>query len=320
MTRTFSTPAAFKASLEERLRSRAAATGSDLQRLRQLVVYDRFLARLFDGGAGDVVLKGGLALELRSERARATKDVDLRMLGAPDAALERLQEVGRRDLGEFLHFEIVPDPRHPTIEADGLVYQGRRYRAQAQLAGKVYGRPFGIDVAFAEPLVGEPETLMGEPWLDFLGLPSTRVRAYPLTTHIAEKVHAYTLLRPRPNSRVKDLPDMALLAGTRSVSADEVRAALVATFGHRETHPVPTSLPDPPEFWAVPYRELAREHDLRWHTLDELTDAVRAFLDPVLAGTDGRWDPQAWRWVSERGGREPEDAENDVNTPPRDDQ
>lgn len=160
MTRTFSTPAAFKASLEERLRSRAAATGSDLQRLRQLVVYDRFLARLFDGSAGDVVLKGGLALELRCERARATKDVDLRMMGAPDAALERLQEVGRRVLGDFLHFEIVPDPKHATIETDGLVYEGRRYRVQAMLAGKLYGRPFGTDVAFAEPLVGEPETLV----------------------------------------------------------------------------------------------------------------------------------------------------------------
>lgn len=305
MTRTFTTPAAFKASLEERLRSRATATGSDLQRLRQLVVYDRFLARLFDDDAGDVVLKGGLALELRSERARATKDVDLRMMGAPDAALERLQEVGRRALGDFLHFEVLSDPKHPTIEADGLVYEGRRYRVQALLAGKLYGRPFGTDVAFPEPLVGEPETLTGEPWLDFLGLPATRVRAYPLTTHIAEKVHAYTLPRPRPNSRVKDLPDLALLAGTRTVSAEAVRTAIVATFGHRGTHPVPTSLPDPPDFWTAPYRELARDHGLAWRALDELVLAVRAFLDPVLAGTTGRWDPQAWRWRGGLAGPDP---------------
>jgi hypothetical protein len=156
-----------------------------------------------------VVLKGGLALELRSDRARATKDVDLRMMGSPDAALDRLQELGRRDLGDFLRFEVAVDPRHPTIEADGLFYEGRRYRVQALLAGRIYGRPFGTDVAFAEPLVAEPETLLGEAWLDFVGLPPTRVRVYPLTAHIAEKVHAYTLPRPRPNSRVKDLPDIA---------------------------------------------------------------------------------------------------------------
>lgn len=304
MRRAFGTPAAFKASLEDRLRTRSQATGIDLQRLRQLVVYDRFLARLFDGDHADVVLKGGRALELRCERARATKDVDLRMMGEPDAALERLQEVGRRDLGDFLHYAVVPDPKHPTIEADGLVYEGRRYRVQAMLAGKAYGRPFGTDVAFAEPLLDEPETLVGEPWLDFVGLPVTRVRAYPLTTHIAEKVHAYTLPRSRPNSRVKDFPDLALLAGSRALSSEEVRAAVAATFGHRGTHAVPPSLPDPPEFWTASYRELAIEHDLAWRSLDELVLAVRAFLDPVLAGTTGRWDPQAWCWRGEPSGRE----------------
>lgn len=179
---------------------------------------------------------------------------------------------------------------------------------QALLAGKVYGRPFGTDVAFAEPLLDDPETLTGEPWLDFLGLPATRVRAYPLTTHIAEKVHAYTLPRPRPNSRVKDLPDRALLAGTRSVSADAVRTAIAATFGHRRTHPVPTSLPEPPDFWTASYRELAREHGLEWRTLDDLMRAVRAFLDPVLEGTDGRWDPREWVWREEQDGTETKDG------------
>jgi hypothetical protein len=296
MTRTFATPAALKASLEDRLRTRARATGADLQRLRQLVVYDRFLARVFGSDAADVVLKGGLALELRSARARATKDVDLRMMGAPDAALERLQELGRLDLGDFLRFEAVVDPRHPEIEADGLFYTGRRYRVQARLAGQIYGRPFGVDVAFAEPLIGEPEVLQGEPWLDFVGLPPTRVRVYPLTAHIAEKLHAYTLPRPRPNSRVKDLPDIALLAQTRSLTAPELRHALAATFGQRGTHPLPATLPDPPDFWAAPYREMAREHRLAWATLDELLVAVRAFLEPIFAGGAGRWDETAWRW------------------------
>ncbi len=296
MKRTFATPAALKASLEDRLRSRARATGADLQRLRQLVVYDRFLARVFEADAADVVLKGGLALELRSERARATKDVDLRMMGAPEAAFEHRQELGRRDLGDFLRFEVAVDPRHPEIEADGLVYEGRRYRVQALLAGRIYGRPFGVDVAFAEPLVAEPETLHGEPWLDFVGLPPTRVRVYPLTAHIAEKLHAYTLPRPRPNSRIKDLPDIALLAQTRSLAAPEIRHALAATFGHRGTHELPATLPAPPAVWAAPNREMAREHRLAWATLDDLLVAVRAFLEPILAGGAGRWDESAWRW------------------------
>jgi hypothetical protein len=305
MTRTFATPAALKKSLEDRLRARARESGVDLQRIRQLVVYDRFLARIFDASAGDAVLKGGLALELRTERARATKDVDLRMLGAPDDALARLQALGRLDLGDFLRFDVAVDARHPTIEADGLVYEGRRFRVQALLAGQVYGRPFGTDVAFAEPMHGEPEILVGEPWLAFLGLPPTRVRAYPLPAHVAEKLHAYTLPRPTPNSRVKDLPDLALLAETRPVSAQALREALVATFGHRGTHAIPPMVPDPPAFWDAPYRQMAKENGLPWPTLVDLLQVVRAFMDPVLAGDAGIWDPGAWRWRHEEPGLAP---------------
>lgn len=300
MIRTFATPIAFKASLEDRLRHRSQSSGTDLQRLRQLVVYDRFLARVFDGAPGDVVLKGGLALELRCVQARATKDVDLRMMGSPDRALERLQAAGRAALGDFFSFTVAPDPRHPTIEADGLVYEGRRYRVQGMLAGKLYGRPFGVDVAFAEPIVGEPETLEGEPWLDFVGLPPARVQAYPLLTHIAEKLHAYTLPRPRPNSRVKDLPDLALLAGLRSFTAAELMAAVSATFKHRSTHPVPRVVPSPPESWTGAYRELAVEHGLSWSSLDSLLLAVQAFLDPALGGVEGHWDPSSWAWQTDR--------------------
>jgi hypothetical protein len=37
------------------------------------------------------MLKGGLVLELRLERARTTKDVDLRMVGSPDDILAKLR-------------------------------------------------------------------------------------------------------------------------------------------------------------------------------------------------------------------------------------
>lgn len=124
MTRSYTTPAAFKTSLEARLRSRARSTGTDLQRLRQLVVYDRFLARLFEADTTDIVLKGGLALELRSDRARATKDVDLHMTGTPSSTLKRLQDIGHRALGDFLHFEVAPDPKHPTIKAEASSMRG----------------------------------------------------------------------------------------------------------------------------------------------------------------------------------------------------
>jgi hypothetical protein len=122
----YGTPAAFKAALEQRLRDRAAGEGAELQRLRQLLVFDRFLARLF-ACDGTVILKGGLVLELR-------------------------------------------------------------------------------------------------------------------------------------------------------------------------VHPVPARLPDPPDRWEQPYVEMARADRLPWPTLAEAVAAARQFLDPVLSGGGGSWDPARWTW------------------------
>jgi hypothetical protein len=261
------------------------------------MVFDRFLARLFLDDPHDVVLKGGLVLEMRTRRARATKDVDLRLMGRPDEALARLQGAGRADLGDFLTFEVGVDVRHPTIEADGLHYEGRRYRVEGRLAGKVYARPFGVDVAFAEPIIGEPDTLQGAPWLEFAGIAATVVRAYPVATHVAEKVHALTLPRPTPNSRVKDLPDIAILGTIRALTRGELRAAIDLTFRHRGTHPVPAGLPDAPLVWAAPYADLARRDGLVWTDLEAVTTAARAFVDPVLTNAAAAaWTPgEGWR-------------------------
>jgi hypothetical protein len=75
--RSFSSPAAFRQALDVRLRQRATDTHQPFQRVQRTFLYDRFLARLEDGPA-PLVVKGGLALELRLHTARSTKDVDLR--------------------------------------------------------------------------------------------------------------------------------------------------------------------------------------------------------------------------------------------------
>ena len=67
---------------------------------------------------GDAVtLKGGLVLELRLDRARTTKDVDVRMMGSPATILANLQRAGRLDLGDFMAFEVLPDRAHPDTSA-----------------------------------------------------------------------------------------------------------------------------------------------------------------------------------------------------------
>jgi hypothetical protein len=78
----YATAAAFKQAVENRLRS-ASSNGVDFARRRQLLVFDRFLARITRELGDSAMLKGGLVVELRVERARTTKDIDLRLVGPP---------------------------------------------------------------------------------------------------------------------------------------------------------------------------------------------------------------------------------------------
>lgn len=294
--RTYASPEAFKKALEERLR-KATTSGPALNRRRQLLVFDRFLARVTAVFGDAVMLKGGLVLEIRLERARATKDVDLRMTGSSEELLTRLQEAGRTDLGDFMAFEVGPDPDHPEIQGDGVRYDGMRFRATCSLADKIYGESFGVDVAFGDPIHGESELVGTEDVLAFAGIAPPRVRLYPVETHIAEKLHAYTMPRSVVNSRVKDLPDIALLATVRALEARSLRAAIMQTFAFRATHPVPERFPDPPAEWTARYAAMAVREQLAWPSIEAVTGAARAFLEPVLAGErEATWNPATSTW------------------------
>ena len=295
--RTYATPAGFKAALEQRLRN-SSTSGVELARRRQLLVFDRFLARVTRVLGKAAMLKGGLVLELRLERAWTTREVDLRLDAPPVDTLARLQEAGRAELDDFMIFEIQADAQQPAMDFQGTRENGFRYRAECRLAGQIYGQRFGVDVAFADPVLGEPDVVVGQDVLSFAGIDPPKLRLYPVETHLAEKIHAYTLPRDRPNSRVKDLPDLALLGTIRSLEAMRVRKALQQTFSFRKTHELPQSLPAPPAAWARPYARMAEDDELPWRKLEEVTLAARAFLDPLLGGTRvNSWEPSSWAWT-----------------------
>jgi len=292
----YPSPERFKQALEARIRNAAAALSMDVSRHRQRCVFDRFLARVAAHFGDRAVLKGGVALTLWISRARMTRDLDLALRGRPDDLLVELRIAGQLDLGDFFTFDIAPDPRHPTMEGEGIVYEGLRFRAQARLAGKVYGDPFGLDLAFGDRMLVPPETRTGDDFFAFAGLPLTEVLVYAREVHVAEKLHAFTLPRQRENSRVKDLPDLALLATTGAFQSALLREAIHATFTHRASHAVPRALPRPPASWTRAYADMAQENDLPWSTLEEVFTRTSGFLDPVLRGEEGTWDPSVWSW------------------------
>ena len=43
-----------------------------------------------------------------------------------------------------------------------MKYGGFRFRAEAKLAGKLYGQRFGVDVAFGDPILDAPESVVAE--------------------------------------------------------------------------------------------------------------------------------------------------------------
>lgn len=292
------TPQAFKASIETRIRQQATAEGRPIARVRSLLVMERFLARTVAVAPDLFVLKGGIALELRLERARTTRDIDFRVMGNPaelDVVLRKV-EAFRPDPEDHLRFRIEPNRTNPTIEGDGVPYDGFRFTVTGELAGKTYGDPFGLDVAYGDAIIGRPDTLTGSGFFEKYGIPALEVAAYPLASHLAEKLHAYTMPRERPNSRVKDLLDIAMLSTCEGLRAQELRDGFGLTFECRNTHAVPVDLPDPPPTWAVMYVPLRTADRLPWADINEVLKVARDFLNPVLAGAEGTWNPVERTW------------------------
>jgi hypothetical protein len=62
------------------------------------------------------------------------------------------------------------------------------------------------------------------------------------------------------------------------------------------SEPVPASVPEPPSTWAPIYKRIVENDGLWWRTLDDFTEAVQSFLDPVLAGGATTWGAKASTW------------------------
>ena len=62
------------------------------------------------------------------------------------------------------------DTEQPKIQNGGMKYEGLRFRAECRLAGRLYGQTFGVDVAFGDPILGEPDAITVDDVLGFAGI------------------------------------------------------------------------------------------------------------------------------------------------------
>jgi hypothetical protein len=269
-------------------------------------MYFRFLVRILSElSHGAIVVKGGVALEMRLQRARTTLDVDVRALGAPDDVYDRIRVAGLRDHGDFLSF-VVSDEVGDIQEA---LFEGRRFRVQAMAAGKPFRDHFGLDIGFGDPMCGPADNVTAPDAFSFAGISPPTIPIYPLGTHLAEKLHAYTLPREYENTRLKDLLDIALVAHepalkpSPTIRASTVAEALEQTFAARKKHDLPPALPPFPESWRARYLREKELNALPWANIDEVHAEAARFLDPILDGTAlGSWDTKATRWSRDRAG------------------
>ncbi|MDW8318102.1 MAG: nucleotidyl transferase AbiEii/AbiGii toxin family protein [Anaerolineae bacterium] len=286
----YQSSAAFRRALEDRLRQQALDSGTPLARLRKMVAFERFLARLVTSQPDVWVLKGGLALQFRlRERARATQDIDLlfRLSSSRTEIHSRLVSAALYDLGDWFTFEVALPERGTEM----------RFPVQGLLDGRLF-EAFHVDVGIGDPLLAPAETLSAPPLLEFAGLLPVPIPSYPLSQQIAEKVHALT--RPYlsgESSRLRDWVDILLMAHWEGLRSEALRRALKATFETRGTHPLPLQMPSPPASWSRPFRRLCEQTGLEYASLEEGIQAMRRFLDPVLSEQAPRqWNPMRWQW------------------------
>ncbi len=277
----YASPEDFRTALEDRLRDRARATNTAIDRLRRRVVFERLLARLEASMPGRWVVKGAMALEIRlTDRARRTRDIDLAFRDDTRDLQERLVEALAADTSGdgFTFLVAAPKP----LATDEAGRPGWRFGVEARLAGRTFER-VTMDVVERTEEIAATIRETFPTLVDFAGLPPVVVEVVEPRQHFGEKLHAYTRdYGDRPNSRVRDVPDMVLLVedGLRPDKAlyDVTRHV----FEVRATHPLPEVLPDPPAGWEGRYEELAMDLDVTPRTIGAAIAVLRRFWAETL--------------------------------------
>jgi hypothetical protein len=306
----YTTAAAFRAALRDRLSVLARAGGHGLDELQRQFAYDRLLARAFTGPDADRwVLKGAGALLVRLPEARHSRDIDLAFSATPlrgdelaspqgddaveDAARSLIDAAGR-DLGDHFRFEIT--------RTSGLqeAARGRRLHVVAYLGARYAA--FHVDVVVGTAMTGVPQPASPLVALTIPGLVRPEYRLFPLADHVADKLCAIVEVHDRASglqasTRVKDLVDLALIAKTQKLAANAAILAVRVGAAHRGLKlPARFAVPDL-EVWRRGYPAKAREVPGVVPDFDAAVHLVASLLDPILNGTArGEWNPTATRW------------------------
>ena len=297
-TKSYSSPAAFRRALTDKLRNMASASPWSLQQLQRQFAYDRLLERLYLIDNGWIV-KGATALLARDIGVRGSLDIDVYREKEREIAEGELRDAVAKDVGDWFRFELGPS----QAATDGV--KGTRIPVAAYVGSTVWAQ-FHVDLVGADlRMTGQPEDV---PPIARVLIPDVEQHgyvAYPLVDHIADKVAATFELygeKQMPSTRYRDLVDLVAMAANVSVSADQLIGAVMSEMSRREIAlPERFDVPDR-QLWGSGYEAEATRSLLTFAlSLDEALDLVSSFIDPILARTaEGFWNPNRRGWFSER--------------------
>ncbi len=280
----YRTPGALRSALEARLVNESIDRGLALDRLRKRAVFERILARLNMAEPGHWIVKGGMALELRTNSgARSTKDLDLatrsEIRDGADLRDTLLNILGRDPEADGFSFLVAPPV---PIDSDQAGRPGWRCAVEARLDGRTFER-VRLDIVLRPEEIAATEQLPIPNSLAFAGFPFHDAEVVSPSQQFAEKLHALTRTYGRENTRTHDLADLVFIVEQGWVTPGAVLEAARVVFAARATHAMPVAVIDPPTFWGPQYADLGAEMALGAATLEAAMALVRAFWADVVA-------------------------------------
>ncbi|WP_083507917.1 nucleotidyl transferase AbiEii/AbiGii toxin family protein [Aureimonas frigidaquae] len=224
-------PANIAKSVKDRLLSIARRDGRVFDVVLVRFALERLLYRLSISTHRDrFVLKGGMLVTIWvGNDHRVTRDADFLGQGDPDAErlVEDFQEIMAIKCDDGLVFDVEALAAAPIREE--MEYGGTRLKTAAYLEKTRI--PVTIDIGYGDAMADASHHLDYPTLLD---LPAPNVRAYPPATVIAEKFQAMVALGVL-NGRMKDYYDLWAIPRALHIGADDLDAAITATFARRQT-------------------------------------------------------------------------------------
>lgn len=264
----------------------ARASGRGTQSLLVWYVHERFLFRASMSPHRErLILKGGMLLAALGQR-RATQDIDVlaRDVEVEHAVVAQLvADIARVEVDDGVRYDI-DQLRTEDIREDEL-YGGVRVAMPAHIDRS--NVTFRLDLNVGDPVTPGPVDV---DYPSLLG-GSFKLRAYPISTVLAEKV-VTMMERGETNTRERDVADVIVLARRYTIDNGQLTAAITATAAHRgvAVRPLRDVIGE-----LGSLRQSAWEAFVRRAELDvELPSSYRAALDEFCRLVDSLlWPPPA---------------------------